>query len=162
MKGADIIIGRFEPQYKARPMHDSSFVQGNFGTTIPFQEISSDYYKIMSLDKIKMHKFDVAVVVGAFNPWNIVATSRTKWLQLANVAGKLIAAICHGPISLAAADLVKGKKVTGWLASKDSVEIMGGEFNTEWAAVIDGSVVTGRTPPELPEFIDAISIALTQ
>lgn len=103
MIGADIIIGRFEPQYKARPMHDSSFAQGNFGTTIPLQEISSE----------KMCEFDVVVVVGAVNPWNIVASDKTKWLQLANLAGKQIAAICHGPISLAAADLVKGMQVIG-------------------------------------------------
>ena len=39
---------------------------------------------------------------------------------------------------------------------------MGGTFNSEWADVIDGNIVTGRTPPELPEFIDAISVALTK
>ena len=113
------------------------------------------------LKDVKMSDFDVVVITGAFNPWNIVATGTTEWLKEASVAGKLIAAICHGPIPLAAADLLKGKKLTGWLASKDSVEIMGGEFNPEeWAAAIDGKIVTGRTPPEIPEFLDAISVAL--
>ena len=36
------------------------------------------------------------------------------------------------------ADLIKGKKATGWQASKDSIEIMGGEYNEDWAAVVDG------------------------
>jgi hypothetical protein len=38
---------------------------------------------------------------------------------------------------------------------------MGGEFHSrEWAAAIDGRIVTGRTPPEIPEFLDAISYSL--
>jgi hypothetical protein len=38
---------------------------------------------------------------------------------------------------------------------------MGGEFRSEeWAAAIHGQIVTGRTPPEIPEFLDAISVAL--
>ena len=90
-----------------------------------------------------------------------VDDTRVLRLKEAYAAGKLIAAICHGAIPMAAADLVQGKKLTGWLASKDSVEIMGGEFHPdEWAAAIDGKIVTGRTPPEIPEFLDAITVAL--
>ena len=72
----------------------------------------------------------------------------------------MIAPICHGPIPVAAADLVKGKKLTGWLASEDAVNIMGGKFMPDWAAAIDGQIVSGRTPPEVPEFVDAITAAL--
>jgi protease I len=82
-------------------------------------------------------------------------------MKEACAAGKTIAAICHGPIPLSAADLVKGKKLTGWLASKDSVEITGGEFKPEeWAPAIDGRIVSRRTPAEIPEFIEAITVAL--
>jgi hypothetical protein len=35
----------------------------------------------------------------------------------------------------------------------------GGEFHPEWAADIDGQIVSGRTPPEVPEFIDACTVA---
>ena len=68
--------------------------------------------------------------------------------------------MCHGPIPVAAADLVQGKKVTGWLASKDAVTAMGGEFNADWAVTLHYNHVSGRTTPELPEFIDAITFAL--
>ncbi len=161
-RGAEVIIGKFPPELKARPaLLGIDVVTGNFGVSIPFQEIPESYYSIRSLKDVKMADFDVAIVTGAFNPWNMVATGTAEWLKEVSAAGKLIAAICHGAIPLAAADLVKGRKVTGWLASKDSVEIMGGEFKPkEWAAAIDGRIVTGRTPPELPEFIDAIAVAL--
>ena len=161
-RGAEVIIGKFPPELKARPpLLGLDVILGNFGVSIPFQEIPDSYYSIKNLEDLKMSDFDVVVITGAFNPWNVVATGTSEWLKEPHAAGKIIAAICHGAIPIAAADLVQGKKLTGWLASKDSVEIMGGEFNPdEWAAVIDGQLVTGRTPPEIPEFLDAISVAL--
>jgi protease I len=161
-RGAEVIIGKFPPELKARPpLLGLDVILGNFGVSIPFQEIPDSYYSIKNLEDLKMSDFDVVVITGAFNPWNVVATGTSEWLKEPYTAGKIIAAICHGPIPIAVADLVQGKKLTGWLASKDSVEIMGGEFNPdEWAAIIDGQLVTGRTPPEIPEFLDAISVAL--
>jgi protease I len=161
-RGAEVIIGRFPPELKSRPpLLGLDVAVGNFGVSIPFQEIPDSYYRIKALADLKMSEFDVAIITGAFNPWNVVATGTTEWVKEAYAAGKLLAAICHGAIPLAAADLVAGRKLTGWLASKDSVEIMGGQFRpAEWAAAIDGQIVTGRTPPEIPEFLDAISVAL--
>jgi len=161
-RGAHVIIGRFPPEMKSRPpLLGLDVIVGNFGVSIPFQEIPDCYYTIKNLKDIKLSDFDVVIITGAFNPWNVVATGTFEWLKEPYAAGKIVAAICHGAIPLAAADLVKGKNMTGWLASKDSVEIMGGKFNPqEWAATIDGQIVTGRTPPELPEFLDAISVAL--
>lgn len=161
-RGAEVIVGKFPPELKARPaLLGLDVVTGNFGVSIPFQEIPLSYYSIQRLADVKMTEFDVAIITGAFNPWNMVATGTAEWLKEAYAAGKLLAAICHGAIPLAAADLVKGRKLTGWLASKDSVEIMGGEFRPkDWAAAIDGRIVTGRTPQEIPEFVDAIMVAL--
>ena len=157
-RGAEVTFATFESILKSRPpLLGLDVIVGNVGTTIPFQEIPDCYYNIKKLQDVKMHDFDILIIPGAFCPWNIVETGNTQWLKEACSAGKLIAAICHGPIALAAADLVKDKKMTGWLACKDSVEIMGGTFNTDWAACIHGQLVTGRTPPEIPEFVDAIT-----
>ena len=91
----------------------------------------------------------------------MVATNEPiEFLKKSYVVRKIIAAICHGPIPMAAADLVKGRKIAGWNACKDAVEIMGGIFSADWSAVIDGQIVTGRVPDDVPEFIDAITEAL--
>ena len=37
---------------------------------------------------------------------------------------------------------------------------MGGFFRYEDAAIIDGKIITVRAPPELPGWLDAVSIAL--
>jgi protease I len=160
-RGAEVIIGAFPPETKSRPaLLGLDVIHGNFGVSIPFQEIPASHYRIIKSKHLKMSDFDVLMIPGAFNPWQIVATGATEFLKEAYGAGKIIAAICHGAIPLAAADLIKGRKTAGWLACKDSVEIMGGKFMPDWAAGIDGQIVTGRTPPEIPEFVEAITEAL--
>lgn len=159
-RGADFSVGLFEPETKSRgSLLGVDTRVGNYGTTIPFQEIPESYYKIIKKENIKMSDFDLAFIPGAFNPWQMTVKHR-EWLRDAGAAGKLLGAICHGAIPLAAADLLRGKKVAGWDACFDSVEIMGGKHLLGTAAVIDGNIVTGQTPPQVPEFVDAMTEAL--
>lgn len=161
-RGAEFSVGLFAPQMQSRPALLGLDVRhGNFGVTVPFQEIPDSYYKIIKDKDLKMSDFDLMYIPGAFNPWRITVLHR-DFLRDAYAAGKFIAPICHGPIPVAAADLVSGKKLTGWLASEDAVNLMGGKFMPDWAAAIDGQIVSGRTPPEVPEFVDAITAALLQ
>ena len=161
-RGAGIIVGTFTGATRARPpLLDMDVVQGNFGMSIPLQEIPESLYKIKKLSEIGMDEFDGLLIPGAFNPWNMIeAGTPLEFLKKADAAGKILSYMCHGPIPVAAAGLVQGKKVTGWLASKDAVVSMGGEFNADWTVALDQNHVSGRTTPELPEFIDAITIAL--
>jgi len=161
-RGAKIILGTFTGATRARPpLLGLEVVQGNFGMSVPLQEISESCYEIKRLSEIDMGEFDGLLIPGAFNPWNMIeAGTPLEFLQKADAAGKILSYMCHGPIPVAAAGLVDGKKITGWLASKDAVVAMGGEFNPEWAVAMDGTHVSGRTTPELPEFIDAITAAL--
>ena len=161
-RGADFAVGLFEPEMQSRPALLGLDVRhGNFGVTVPFQEIPASYYRIVKQQDLKMSDFDLMYIPGAFNPWRITVL-HTGFLRDAYAAGKFIAPICHGPIPVAAADLVKGRQVAGWLASEDAVNIMGGAFMPDWAAAVDGQIVSGRTPPEVPEFVDAITVALLQ
>lgn len=65
--------------------------------------------------------------------------------------GKPIAAICHGPQILAAADVLKGKKCTAYPAVKPEVILAGAEW-VEPAGTADNSVVYGNlvTAPAWP------------
>ncbi|MBA7547390.1 hypothetical protein ES705_39809 [subsurface metagenome] len=161
-RGAKVILATFIPPMRSRPpMLGLDVVQGNFGMSVPLQEIPLSYYQITKLSGIDMKDFDVVIIPGAFCPWNMIVSGKpVEFLKKAHDAGKIIASICHGPIAVAAADLVKGKKIAGWLACKDAVKIMGGTYNYDWSAVIDGQIVTGRIPPDVPEFLDAITEAV--
>ncbi len=161
-RGAEITLATFEPVVRSRPpLVGLDVVQGNFGISVPLQEIPLDRYGLIKLDQADMNEFDWLFIPGAFCPWNLVeAQTPLETLKSAHHAGKILSYLCHGPIPVAAAGLIEGVKVTGWQASKDAVEIMGGVYDVNWAAVIDGKHVSGRTPPEIPEFVDAVTVAL--
>jgi protease I len=161
-RGAQVTLATFTPVIRSRPpLVGLDVVQGNFGMSVPLQEIPESYYSIKKLADVSMDDFDALQIPGAMCPYNIVETGTPlEFLKQADAAGKIITYICHGSIPVAAADLIKGQKATGWQASKDSIEIMGGQYNENWVAVIDGRQVSGRTPPEIPEYVDAIMVAL--
>ena len=69
-------------------------------------------------------------------------------------AGKPIAALCHGAQLLAAAGILKGRKLNCYPACATEVELAGGTFvKVEFSdAVVDGNLVTSRKPGDLPAF----------
>jgi protease I len=75
-------------------------------------------------------------------------------------AGKPVAAICHGPWLLIEADVVRGRRVTGWPSIRTDLRNAGGEVVDE-EAVTDGNIVTSRKPEDIPAFTEAL-IALCE
>ena len=64
-------------------------------------------------------------------------------------AGKYTAAICAGPIALAAAGVLKGKTVTCYPGHQDKLD---GATFIEDTIVVDGPVITSRGPGTAMEF----------
>jgi putative intracellular protease/amidase len=161
-RGAHVTLATFPSPMRSRPpMVGLDVVMGNFGVSVPFQEIPQTAYDLVPLVEVNLDDVDVVQIPGAFCPWNMVAAGEpVDFLQQADRAGKILAAICHGPIPLAAADLVDGKRIAGFAASKDAVRIMGGTYDGGWSAVVDGRIVTGRVPSDIPEFLDAVTLRL--
>ncbi len=76
-------------------------------------------------------------------------------------SGKPVAAICHGPQVLVTADVLKGKTCTGVGGIKDELEGAGAIYKDE-PVVIDGNLITSRTPPDLAAFSQAIAEAVNE
>ena len=76
-----------------------------------------------------------------------------------NDAGKPVAAICHAPQVLIDAGVVKGKKLTSYLSVRKDLENAGALW-LDQSVVIDGNLITSRTPNDLSNFNRAILEAL--
>jgi len=72
---------------------------------------------------------------------------------------KVVAAICHGGWMLASAGILPGKKVTSFFAIKDDLVHAGAHWVDE-EAVVDGRLITSRTPDDLPAFMRAVIAAM--
>ncbi len=70
-------------------------------------------------------------------------------------SGKPVGVICHGPWSLAEADVLQGRRITSWPSIRTDLRRAGAEVVDE-EVVIDGNLISSRSPDDLPAFCDAI------
>jgi protease I len=69
--------------------------------------------------------------------------------------GKPVAAICHGPWTLAEAGVVRGRRMTSWPSVRTDLRNAGAEVVDE-EVVVDGQFTTSRSPKDLEAFCPAI------
>jgi protease I len=69
--------------------------------------------------------------------------------------GKLVAFICHGGWIPISAKILHGRRVTGSLGIKDDLENAGGVWVNE-PVVVDGNLISSRTPRDLAPFAKAL------
>ena len=109
-----------------------------------------------TFDHVKPEEYDALVIPGGRAPEYIRLNPRV--LQIVRhfaSANKPIAALCHGAQVLAAAGVLKGKKVSCYPACAPDVTRSGGTFAevamTE--AVVDGNLVSGPAWPAHPAWL---------
>ena len=66
-------------------------------------------------------------------------------------AGKVLAAICHGPWLLVEADVVRGKRVTSWPSLHTDLKNAGAQWEDS-EVVCDHGLITSRKPEDIPAF----------
>lgn len=113
-----------------------------------------------SSKEVKAEDYDAVVIPGGFSPDYMRRNEATiKFVKEMDRLGKPIAAICHGPWLLASCCDLKGKKVTSFFAIKDDLIHAGAEY-VDAEVVVDGNLITSRTPKDLPAFLKAIIEAI--
>lgn len=107
-------------------------------------------------DNIMIEDFDAIIVPGGYAPDKMrLHASMVELVRKAFDAGKVVAAICHGPQLLISADIVRGHRVTSWPSVVVDLRNAGGEWVDE-PVVCDGNIITSRKPADLPRFNKAI------
>lgn len=70
-------------------------------------------------------------------------------------SGKPVGVICHGPWTLAEADVLQGRRITSWPSIRTDLRRAGAEVVDE-EVVVDANLVSSRNPDDLPAFCEAI------
>ncbi|MCX8170543.1 MAG: type 1 glutamine amidotransferase [Candidatus Bathyarchaeota archaeon] len=161
-EGAEVVIVPVEAGLHPRPSVRGKPVTGRYGTPIPLEVFEEGgRYAIKRINEINLDDFDALIFPGGFSPDSLRITPRVlELVRTAYERGKIIAAICHGPQVLISAGLVKGKRVTSYVAVRDDLVNAGAIFTDE-PATRDGNIITGRVPDDLPEFCQLIIEALS-
>jgi protease I len=104
----------------------------------------------------KPQEYDALVIPGGRAPEYL--RLNPKVLEIVRYfaeADKPIAALCHGPQILAAAGVIKGKRLNAYPACQPDVELAGGIFVSldVTGAIADGKLVTGPAWPAHPAWL---------
>lgn len=140
--GADVrLIGRDKLEYV-----------GKYGYPLTADTLIAD---------VKADDFDAVVIPGGFAP-DLMRKTREmiEFVRAMHDAGNVVAAICHGVWIPASAGILHGKTATCYYAIADDITNAGARY-VDKEVVVDGNLITSRTPEDLPAFCREIIKALT-
>lgn len=96
--------------------------------------------------------WDLVMIPGGWAPDKIrMNDAALQIVRKAMQAGNIVAAICHAGWVLASAEVIQGRKLTSYRAIKDDMVHAGAHW-VDQEVVVDGNLVTSRTPADLPAF----------
>jgi protease I len=113
-----------------------------------------------NVDDLEGSRFDGLVIPGGYAP-DLLRRS-AKVLALTREifgAGKPVAFICHAGWVPISAGIVRGKRGTSVGAIKDDL-VNAGMLWEDSPVVVDGNLISSRTPADLPHFCKALIRAL--
>lgn len=112
------------------------------------------------VQEIHAQDFDALVIPGGFAPDQLRRFDKVLSItREIYQAGKPVAFICHAGWVPISAKIVKGKRATSVRAIKDDMENAGVLWEDR-AVVVDGNLISSRTPADLPQFCRALIDAL--
>jgi len=116
-----------------------------------------------TFDEVNPGSYDALVIPGGRAPEYLRTNPKVlEMVRHFDKAGKPVAALCHGPQILAAAGVLKGRKLNCYPACAPEVGLAGGTFvSLEFTdAMVDGKLVTGPAwtahPAWLAKFLDVL------
>lgn len=109
---------------------------------------------------VRASEFDALVIPGGYAPDKMRRVPELlAVVREMNDRGKPIGAICHAGWVPISAGILKGRRMTCVSAIKDDVINAGAEYVDE-PVVVDGNLITSRTPEDLPVWLPALIEAI--
>ncbi|KRN31201.1 type 1 glutamine amidotransferase domain-containing protein [Weissella halotolerans] len=128
-------------------------VKGKHGLAIPIDEGIAD---------VKPTDFDALFIPGGFSPDQLRADERfVDFVRYYMLSDKIVGAICHGPQIMIQTGLVKGRTLTAYKTVQPDLYYAGATIKDE-PVVIDGQLITSRTPDDIPALNEALLKALAK
>ncbi len=113
-----------------------------------------------TVDEVDATDFDALVIPGGFAPDKLRQSKPVLDLVKAfNADSKPIAFICHAGWVPISAEIVKGRRATSVGAIRDDMVNAGADWVDE-ACVVDGNLISARTPEDLGPWMKALLGAL--
>jgi protease I len=115
----------------------------------------------LTISEAKVADFDALILPGGVINPDALRTNRfaVDLVRAFVAAKKPVAAICHGPWLLVEADVLKGRRATGWKSIRTDLRNAGANVSDE-RVVSDGRLITAQAPEDVEAFTEALVAAL--
>jgi protease I len=115
-----------------------------------------------TVKEVKAGDFDALLIPGGYSPDQLRTDEQVlKFVKDFMESGKPVCAICHAPQLLITAQVIKGRKITGYKSIIQDIKNAGAEY-LDQEVVEDGKLVSSRNPGDIPAFIRACAKKLQQ
>lgn len=121
--------------------------KSKFGLPMKSDEASKD---------VTANDYEAIIIPGGFSPDYMRRCPATiAFVKAFDAQKKPIVSICHGPWMMISACDLKGKHITGFHSIRVDLENAGAIY-LDQEVVIDGHLITSRTPKDLPALTKAL------
>ncbi len=97
--------------------------------------------------------FEALLIPGGYSPDKLRAYPEpVEFVQEFVKSGKPVFTICHGPQLLITAQVLEGRRLTGWKSITQDIKNAGAKY-LDQAVVVDDNLISSRYPGDLPVFI---------
>jgi protease I len=123
------------------------------GKTVKGKNEGTEVTIDVAVKDISVDDFDALLIPGGYSPDKLRSHDEAvEFIKDFMKSSKPVFSICHGPQLLITADVLKGRKVTGWKSIIQDIKNAGAEFVDD-KVVVDDNLVSSRSPSDLPAFI---------
>ena len=106
-----------------------------------------------SISEVKSDNLDAILIPGGCSPDHLRGyESAVKFIKDYFQTGKPIFAICHAPQILITAQVLEGRRVTGWKSIIQDIKNAGAIY-VDNEVVEDDNLISSRGPRDIPAFI---------
>jgi protease I len=104
------------------------------------------------IDEVQVADYEGLLIPGGHSPDKLRADRRfIDFVKDFDRTGRPLAAVCHGPQLLLAAELQRGRTLTAWKTIQSDLRQAGATVKDQ-AVVVDGNWITSRQPDDLEAF----------
>ncbi len=114
-----------------------------------------EVYIDKQVNTVSVSDFDALLIPGGYSPDKLRANEdAVRFVKDFVMSGKPVLTICHGPQLLITAQVLTGRKITGWKSIVQDIKNAGAIF-LDQEVVEDGNLISSRSPADIPAFIKA-------
>jgi protease I len=159
-KIAAILEDMFEDAEFTKPVekfkksgHEVTVVGLKAGKTLTGKKNDTKVRVDKSLKKVSPDDFDALLIPGGYSPDKLrTHKEAVDFVKDFMEKNKPVFSICHGPQLLITAQVLEGRKITGWKSIIQDIKNAGAEF-IDQEVVVDDNLVSSRNPWDIPAFL---------